>query len=216
MDSWILTLLIFIPVLGAILMLSVASTYGKEQPNIYKYIDKLIIKFWGCEENYKGQHENTYEARTEALLIVKELMVNNKTLCLIHPDLIKNLILALNPEPHKIKDRPFKVEITLGEKCEISNATIILGNKKIKTPSIKERVDTVKQHLEFSIKWKGETLGLLEMRRHYTNYFRGIQNFKEHRIKLIQSLNYYKSLEILDDISESFTNKNIVNCEQIS
>jgi len=90
------------------------------------------------------------------------------------------------------------------------------GNKKIKTPSIKERVDTVKQHLEFSIKWKGETLGLLEMRRHYTNYFRGIQNFKEHRIKLIQSLNYYKSLEILDDISESFTNKNIVNCEQIS
>ena len=90
------------------------------------------------------------------------------------------------------------------------------GNKKIKTPSIKERVDTVKQHLEFSIKWKGETLGLLEMRRHYTNYFRGIQNFKEHRIKLIQSLNYYKSLEILDNISKSFTNKNIINCEQIS
>ena len=45
--------------------------------------------------------------------------------------------------------------------------------------SLEERINTVKRHLDFSIEWKGETLGLLEMRRHYTNYFRGIENFKK-------------------------------------
>ena len=40
------------------------------------------------------------------------------------------------------------------------------------------------QHLDMSVKWKGETLGVIEMKRHYTNYFKGIANFKEHRMKL--------------------------------
>jgi len=100
---------------------------------IYEYIDKLIIKFWGCKKrwNYSQtrQYDNTYTARTEVLNIVKELVVSNKTLCLIHPDLIKNLILALNPEPDKIKKRPPIVEIILGEKIKTSNTTIIPENE---------------------------------------------------------------------------------------
>ena len=81
---------------------------------------------------------------------------------------------------------------------EIKN--FINKNKKIKKPSLHERIDTVKRHLDFSIEWKGETLGLIEMRRHYTNYFRGIENFKKFRMKLIESSSYEESLETLDNI----------------
>jgi tRNA-dihydrouridine synthase B len=50
---------------------------------------------------------------------------------------------------------------------EIKN--YIKGNKEITPPSLSNRIETVKKHLDFSIQWKGEKLGLVEMRRHYTN-----------------------------------------------
>jgi len=77
--------------------------------------------------------------------------------------------------------------------------------KFLKKPNINERVKVVKKHLEFSIKWKGEKLGLIEMRRHYTNYFRAIENFKEYRMKLILSESLDYSLEILNEISNKFS-----------
>ena len=52
-------------------------------------------------------------------------------------------------------------------------------------PSILERIKVAKRHLEMSIKWKGEMLGILETRRHYSNYFKGIENFKQHRTRLV-------------------------------
>ena len=76
--------------------------------------------------------------------------------------------------------------------------------KFLNKPDIKERINVVKKHLEFSIKWKGEKLGLIEMRRHYTNYFRAIENFKEYRMKLILSESLDYSLEVLNDISNKF------------
>ena len=76
--------------------------------------------------------------------------------------------------------------------------------KFLSKPDINERVNVVKKHLEFSIKWKGEKLGLIEMRRHYTNYFRAIENFKEYRMKLILSESLDYSLEILKEISNKF------------
>ncbi len=54
-------------------------------------------------------------------------------------------------------------------------------------PSIVDRVDACVEHLEMSVKWKGETLGVAEMKRHYTNYFKGIAHFKEYRTKLVTS-----------------------------
>ncbi len=83
-------------------------------------------------------------------------------------------------------------------------------NKKIKKPSLEERINTVKRHLDFSIEWKGETLGLLEMRRHYTNYFRGIENFKKFRMQLIESASYEESLETLNKINKNFKESKIL------
>ncbi len=60
-------------------------------------------------------------------------------------------------------------------------------------PTLEERIDVCKTHLTKSIEWKGEKTGIFEMRRHYSNYFKGIPNFKEFRMKLV-------SLESLPDI----------------
>lgn len=91
---------------------------------------------------------------------------------------------------------------------EIKN--FINKNKKIKKPSLHERIETVKKHLDFSIEWKGETLGLIEMRRHYTNYFRGIENFKKFRMKLIESTSYEESLETLNNIYKIYKESKVI------
>jgi len=91
---------------------------------------------------------------------------------------------------------------------EIKN--FINENKKTKKPSLEERINTVKRHLDFSIEWKGERLGLIEMRRHYTNYFRGIENFKKFRMQLIESASYEESLETLNKINKHFKESKIL------
>ena len=52
-------------------------------------------------------------------------------------------------------------------------------------PTIKDRVAVAKRHLEMSIAWKGEVLGVLETRRHYTNYFKDIPNFKPYKTSMV-------------------------------
>ena len=69
---------------------------------------------------------------------------------------------------------------------------------------IKDRVDVCKQHLKHSIEWKGEVLGIAEMKRHYTNYFKGISHFKDYRIKMITSNNKEEIEHILDEVSLKF------------
>ena len=69
---------------------------------------------------------------------------------------------------------------------------------------IKDRVDVCKQHLKHSIEWKGEVLGIAEMKRHYTNYFKGISHFKDYRIKMITSNNKEEIEDILDEVSLKF------------
>ena len=54
-------------------------------------------------------------------------------------------------------------------------------------PTMSERVEAARRHLQMAIDWKGEKLGVFETRRHYTNYFRGIPHFKEYRMKMVTS-----------------------------
>ena len=71
-------------------------------------------------------------------------------------------------------------------------------------PSLEERVAVAKKHLDFSMEWKNERQGLYEMRRHYTNYFRGIPNFKPVRTTLVESESYEEVKETLLQIPERF------------
>jgi tRNA-dihydrouridine synthase B len=68
------------------------------------------------------------------------------------------------------------------------------------SPGIEQRIEIVREHLSRSIKWKGNILGILEMRRHYTNYLKGLPHIKEFRNQLVQQNNFESILEILDQI----------------
>ena len=70
-------------------------------------------------------------------------------------------------------------------------------------PTLAERVATCRTHLLKSIEWKGEKTGIFEMRRHYTNYFRGLDNSREFRSRLVNSPMLSELEEILEEILES-------------
>ncbi|MCO4807517.1 MAG: tRNA dihydrouridine synthase DusB [Flavobacteriales bacterium] len=67
-------------------------------------------------------------------------------------------------------------------------------------PTIQERKQAAKEHLLRSVDWKGERVGIMEMRRHYANYFKGIPHFKETRMKLVTNDSIDELVDILDQI----------------
>ena len=71
-------------------------------------------------------------------------------------------------------------------------------------PTIADRVIACKQHLKHSIEWKGQILGIAEMKRHYTNYFKGIPHFKNYRIKMVTSDSPEEVHAILDKVAIEF------------
>ena len=71
-------------------------------------------------------------------------------------------------------------------------------------PTIEMRVEAAKKHLEMSLQWKGEKLGVMEMRRHYSNYFKGLSHLKEYKIKLVTEMNPAEIFQVLDSISSQF------------
>lgn len=76
----------------------------------------------------------------------------------------------------------------------------------LRAPDMAERVSVAKRHLKFSLEWKGERQGIFEMRRHYTNYFRGVHDFKPFRKKLVESENPVELFDLLEEISVTFEN----------
>ncbi|SFP72209.1 tRNA dihydrouridine synthase DusB [Parafilimonas terrae] len=71
-------------------------------------------------------------------------------------------------------------------------------------PTIEQRVGVIKKHLQRSIEWKGQTLGILEMRRHYGNYLKGLPNIKEYRTKLVTLKEPEAIFSLLDDINKTY------------
>ena len=74
-------------------------------------------------------------------------------------------------------------------------------------PSVTERIRAVKQHFQHSLEWKGEKLGMLEMRRHYANYFRGFPHIKPYRTKLVTSHNPSEIMAVFDQIEDQYSKR---------
>jgi tRNA-dihydrouridine synthase len=72
-------------------------------------------------------------------------------------------------------------------------------------PTMEERVAVCLRHLDFSVRWKGQGLGIVEMRRHYANYFRNIPDFKPFRMRLVTSHDYGEILSTLDEVKTTFS-----------
>ncbi|MBP7185149.1 MAG: tRNA dihydrouridine synthase DusB [Saprospiraceae bacterium] len=76
-------------------------------------------------------------------------------------------------------------------------------------PDIHERISAVKLHLERSIEWKGYRLGILENRRHYTNYFKGLAGIKDFRSRLVQADTKDEIFQILDEIEQQYAENHL-------
>jgi len=76
--------------------------------------------------------------------------------------------------------------------------------EKLAGPDLEQRINVTKKHLDFSVKWKGEKQGILEMRRHYTNYFRGMPNFKPYRSQMVTAETYEEVAALLEEVGEVF------------
>ena len=74
------------------------------------------------------------------------------------------------------------------------------------SPSIGQRLEAARSHLKMAIDWKGETLGVLETRRHYTNYFKGIPDFKKYRTKMVTSDLSHEVFAVFDEVGDKFKN----------
>lgn len=72
-------------------------------------------------------------------------------------------------------------------------------------PTLAARVEVAKKHLDFSIRWKGERTGIFEMRRHYTNYFRNIPDFKPFRSRLVEAETHPELRAILDEVLDTYS-----------
>jgi nifR3 family TIM-barrel protein len=71
-------------------------------------------------------------------------------------------------------------------------------------PTIKERLDVIKKHLRLSMEWKGEKLGILEMRAHYSNYLKGLSHIKEFRLRLVTASTMPELEQVFDDIENHY------------
>ena len=71
-------------------------------------------------------------------------------------------------------------------------------------PTLQERLSVARRHLQMSVDWKGERLGVFETRRHYTNYFKGIPDFKPYRTRLVTSDDSADVFATMDEIEQVF------------
>ncbi len=80
-------------------------------------------------------------------------------------------------------------------------------------PTMAERVEAIRLHLDKSMEWKGERQGICEMRPHYTNYLKGIPHIKPFRAKLVTSLNPQEIHDILSELLEEVEKGNLVDIQ---
>ncbi|MDI9255994.1 MULTISPECIES: tRNA dihydrouridine synthase DusB [Flavobacterium] len=77
-------------------------------------------------------------------------------------------------------------------------------------PSMNDRIEAARNHLIWSMEWKGERLGIVEMRRHYTNYFKGVHGFKEYKHRLVTTDDHNALLQIFEEIKEAYAHYQMV------
>ena len=74
-------------------------------------------------------------------------------------------------------------------------------------PTFLQRMDVCRAHLNKSVEWKGPVVGILEMRRHYANYFKGLDHFKDFRMQLVTAPDIASVIAILDEVHQHYTER---------
>lgn len=77
-------------------------------------------------------------------------------------------------------------------------------------PTLAERLDACREHVQHSVDWKGNNLGLLEMRRHYSHYFKGLEHIKPFRSRLVLTMSKDEVFDILGEIELHYQNRETI------
>lgn len=77
--------------------------------------------------------------------------------------------------------------------------------EKLSLPGIEQRVDVCRTHFNKSLEWKGPRVGIFEMRRHYSNYFKGLDHFKDYRTRLVTLENIDEIHGVLDEVLDRYS-----------
>ena len=80
----------------------------------------------------------------------------------------------------------------------------LANGEHLNPPTFKERMEAIEEHLNFSIQWKGEKVGIAEMKRHYGNYFKGIPHFKTYKSALVMANELAEVQAIMSEIKDEF------------
>ncbi len=117
-----------------------------------------------------------------------------------------------SPEKAKLYRERYGVDGIMIGRASIGNPWIFREVKHyfatgehLAPPTIAERVDAARQHLQHSIEWKGTNVGIVEMRRHYTNYFKGFENVKTYRARLVSTMDESELHSILDEMEAHYS-----------
>ncbi len=116
-----------------------------------------------------------------------------------------------SPEKAKLYRERYGVDGIMIGRASIGNPWIFNQIKhyfktgeELPQPSVEERVEAAREHLRYSLEWKGPKLGVLEMRRHYTNYFRGLPGVKAYRSQLVTEMEADVIFEVLDQVEARY------------
>jgi len=82
--------------------------------------------------------------------------------------------------------------------------THLRGEKSFSPPSLKEKIEICRLHIAKSIEWKGEKRALFEMRKHYAHYFKGLNDFKPFKIRLMEIVEADILFGLLDEIESAY------------
>ena len=120
-----------------------------------------------------------------------------------------------SPEKAKLMRDEFGLDGAMIGRASIGNPWIfneikyfLKTGRYLDRPNMTQRVEACKNHLTHSIQWKGNILGIVEMKRHYTNYFKGVIDFKKYRIKMVTSDSAQEIHDILDEVAIKFKDYN--------
>jgi len=94
---------------------------------------------------------------------------------------------------------------TLGNPFIFRDIKNLIQNKPVNKPSLKEHIDVCKKHLLLAAQWNGKNRTVFETRKHYSNYFKYLENFKPFRIKLMTALTLEEVFEVMDEICEYYS-----------
>jgi tRNA-dihydrouridine synthase len=85
----------------------------------------------------------------------------------------------------------------------------LANGEHLNPPTFKERMEAIEEHLNFSIQWKGEKVGIAEMKRHYGNYFKGIPHFKSYKSALVLANELAEVQAIMNEIKDEFLTESL-------